>query len=176
MAGRVEYSGPRVCEAGRKMPPRRPLRFGACALIQALLLIVLVLPGSDAAEPVKSTVTAAVENGFARLIFLLSDDVESQVHVADSIIIINFDQPIDINVDRLAQGADGYIGAARRDPDGKAVRIALSRKVKVNSMAAGERLFVDLLPDSWTGLPPGLPRDVIEELARRAHDAEKIRQ
>ena len=40
-------------------------------------------------------------------------------------------------------------------------------------MAAGERLFVDLLPDGWTGLPPGLPRDVIEELARRARDAER---
>ena len=63
--------------------------------------------------------------------------------------------------------------AARRDPDGKAVRIALARKVTMNSIAAGERLFVDLMPDGWTGLPPGLPRDVIEELARRAREAER---
>jgi tetratricopeptide (TPR) repeat protein len=34
-------------------------------------------------------------------------------------------------------------------------------------------LFVDLLPDTWSGLPPGLPRDVIEELARRARVAER---
>ena len=119
--------------------------------------------------------SAVIQDGFARLIFLLSDDVESKVTVSGKIIIIGFDQPIDLGVDKLAQGAPGYIGAARRDPDGRAVRIALSRNVKVNSMAVGERLFVDLLPDSWTGLPPGLPRDVIEELARRAHDA-KIRQ
>jgi len=176
MAGRVEYSGLRAYDAGRKMPPRQSLRVVARLLLQTLLLIALALP-VPAAAAVKGTVTAAVENGFARLIFTMGDDVESQVHVFDSIIIINFDQPVDINVDRLAQGADGYIGAARRDPDGKAVRIALSRKAKVSSMAAGERLFVDLLPDGWTGLPPGLPRDVIEELARRAHDAEKkVRQ
>ena len=67
------------------------------------------------------------------------------------------------------------MSAARRDPDGKGIRIALARKVTMNSMAAGERLFVDLLPDTWTGLPPGLPRDVIEELARRAREAETKR-
>ncbi|MGE3148615.1 MAG: tetratricopeptide repeat protein, partial [Pseudorhodoplanes sp.] len=36
------------------------------------------------------------------------------------------------------------------------------------------RLFVDLLPDTWTALPPGLPKEVIEELARRAREAEKL--
>ncbi len=65
------------------------------------------------------------------------------------------------------------MSAARRDPDGKGIRIALARKVTMNSMAAGERLFVDLLPDTWIGLAPGLPRDVIDELARRAREAER---
>jgi tetratricopeptide (TPR) repeat protein len=54
------------------------------------------------------------------------------------------------------------------------VRIALMRKVRVNATPAAERLFVDLLPEGWTGLVPGLPRNVIEELARRARAAEKI--
>src|SRR5262249_57827826 len=34
-------------------------------------------------------------------------------------------------------------------------------------------LFVDLLPESWTGVPPGLPQEVVDELARRAREAEK---
>src|SRR5205085_3847306 len=54
-----------------------------------------------------------------------------------------------------------------------AVRLALNRRVTVNTMAAGEKLFVDLLPEGWTGLPPGLPQEVVEELARRAREAEK---
>src|SRR6185437_271006 len=41
-------------------------------------------------------------------------------------------------------------------------------------MSAGEKYFVDLLPDTWKGLPPGLPQDVVEALARRARDAEKL--
>ena len=32
-------------------------------------------------------------------------------------------------------------------------------------MTAGERIFVDLLPDSWTGPPPALPAEVVRELA-----------
>ena len=62
---------------------------------------------------------------------------------------------------------------AARSRTARAVRLALNRKVTVNTMAAGEKLFVDLLPEGWTGLPPGLPQEVVEELARRAREAEK---
>ena len=41
-------------------------------------------------------------------------------------------------------------------------------------MTAGEKFFVDLLPETWSGAPPSLPRDVIEELARRAREAERL--
>src|SRR5262249_41250453 len=43
----------------------------------------------------------------------------------------------------------------------------------VNTMAAGEQLFVDVLPEGWVGLPPSLPQEVIDELVRRAREAEK---
>ena len=63
--------------------------------------------------------------------------------------------------------------SARRDPDGSAIRLSLARRVTVNTMTAGERIFVDFLPDSWTGPPPSLPADVIRELAARARAAER---
>ena len=67
--------------------------------------------------------------------------------------------------------------AARVDPDGRGIRLGLGRKLTVNSMEAGEKLFIDLLPDGWTGLPPGLPQEVVDELAKRAWQAEKrVRQ
>src|SRR5262249_32935742 len=34
-------------------------------------------------------------------------------------------------------------------------------------------LFIDLLPEGWVGMPPGLPQDVVDKLAQRARDAEK---
>ena len=152
----------------------------ATALVAALATVVfgaLALPRPAAAQAVKAEVSVVVDNGYARLVFHLAEEVESQVRLTNNILAVSFARPVDIAVDRMNAGAAGHISAARRDPDGKAVRIALARKVTMNSMAVGERLFVDLLPDSWTGPPPGLPRDVIEELARRARDAErKLRQ
>ena len=40
-------------------------------------------------------------------------------------------------------------------------------------MTAGERMFIDLLPDAWTGPPPSLPQEVVRELAERARAAER---
>ena len=54
--------------------------------------------------------------------------------------------------------------------------MALERPVTVNTISAGEKLFVDLLPDSWNGLPPGLPQDVVDDLARRARAADLVLQ
>jgi hypothetical protein len=45
--------------------------------------------------------------------------------------------------------------------------------VTINTMSAGERTFIDLLPDGWTGPPPPLPVEVVRELAERARAAER---
>lgn len=142
-----------------------------CAgLIFAAFLISL---GPSHAQAVKGDATMTVAGGYARIVFKLAEDIDSDVSVAGTILVIRFKRPVDVPVESLVDSAPDYIGSARRDPDGSAIRLALSRKVKVNSMAAGERLFVDLLPDTWTGLPPGLPQEVVRELAERARSAER---
>jgi hypothetical protein len=45
--------------------------------------------------------------------------------------------------------------------------------VTINTMTAGERVFIDLLPDTWKGPPPPLPLEVIRELSKRARNAER---
>ena len=139
---------------------------------------MLALPWPAAAQqPVKGEVSATVENGFARIVITLNEDIESQVKAGNGIIVVTFKRPVDLVVERLNTNLAGIVSAARRDPDGRGIRIALARKVTVNSISAAERLFIDLLPEDWKGLPPGLPREVIEDLARRARDADqKVRQ
>nr|WP_299802994.1 tetratricopeptide repeat protein [Tardiphaga sp.] len=125
------------------------------------------------AQAVRGEATMAVTGGYARIVLKLAEDVESEVTQAGTILVIRFKRPVDVPVDALSDAAPEYIGSARRDPDGSAIRLALSRKVTVNSMAAGERIFIDLLPDNWKGLPPGLPQDVVRELSERARVAER---
>jgi len=146
----------------------------AFALGAMLLSLALAAPSSSRADPIRADLTVQVSGGYARLIFAFSGDVDASVRVAGNVLIISFAKPVLVSVDRLAAKAPDYVGAARRDPDGNAVRLALARKVTVNSMTAGEKFFVDLLPDGWVGQPPGLPQDVVEELARRAREAERL--
>jgi tetratricopeptide (TPR) repeat protein len=149
-----------------------------CAPVVAVLMslqIIFALSFSAGAQvhPLKGQVTVNTSGGYARLVFRFDEEPEAQVRLANGIVVINFKRPVEVAVDRISTNALDYVAVARRDPDGSAVRIALRRKVTINSMAAGERLFVDLLPESWTGVPPGLPQEVIEELAKRASEAEK---
>ena len=146
------------------------------SLAAGAILIGLALSASvpsRAADPVRGEATFSTSGGFARLLLKLAEDVGSEVTTAGSIIVIRFERPVNLSVDRLTEGAPDYVSSARRDPDGMAIRLSLARRVSVNTMSAGERTFIDLLPDSWTGPPPGLPIEVVRELAERARAAER---
>jgi tetratricopeptide (TPR) repeat protein len=138
-----------------------------------LLLLVSLFSGACQAQPVRGEASFSAAGGYARLVLKLDEDVDSDVSVAGSIVVIRFRRPVDINVDKLSDAVPAYVGSARRDPDGSAIRLSLARRVTVNAMTAGERIFVDLLPDNWSGLPPNLPQEVIRELAERARVAER---
>ena len=146
---------------------------GPSWLAAGLVLIGSTLSGACQAEPVKGEATLTVAGGFARLVFKLAEDVESEVDTAGTILVIKFKRPINIPIDRLYEAAPDYVTSARRDPDGSAIRLSLARKVSINTMTAGERVFIDMLPDNWKGQPPGLPSEVVRELSERARVAER---
>nr|QDP27038.1 tetratricopeptide repeat protein [Bradyrhizobium cosmicum] len=150
--------------------PSRHVR--KAATLAACLLIGFSAP-ARAADPVRGEAIFSSAGGFARLVIKLGEDVPSEVTTAGSILIIRFDRPVDVPVDRVPEGAPDYVNSARRDPDGGAIRLSLARRVTVNTMNAGERTFIDLLPDGWKGPPPSLPMDVVKELAERARVAER---
>ena len=64
------------------------------------------------------------------------DEIDADVKMANGILVVAFKAPVAVSVDRLYSNAVGYVSAARRDPDGKAIRMALSQKVTLNSMMA----------------------------------------
>jgi tetratricopeptide (TPR) repeat protein len=143
-----------------------------------LLAAILILIGSTCRgfcenDPVKGEASLWAAGGYARLVLKLADDVDSEVTTAGNILVIQFKHPVDIPVETIADALPDYVSSARRDPDGTAIRLSLARRVTVSTMSAGERIFVDLLPDSWVGAPPSLPSEVIRELSERARAAER---
>ena len=142
-------------------------------LATGLILFGLPAPALSQTDLVKGEATLAAAGGFARLTIKLAEDVDSQVTAAGSIVVIRFKRPVEIPVGRLSEALPDYISSARADPDGGAIRLSLARKVTVNTMTAGERIFVDFLPEGWSGQPPGLPQEVVRELSERARAAER---
>lgn len=121
----------------------------------------------------QAQLVASMENGYARLVFSFPEEVKTEVQLANNVLVIRFAKPQRISVESVQNEFKDFVQAARVDPDGAAVRIAFAHKIVVNTMEAGEKLFVDLLPESWVGLPPGLPQEVVDDLARRAREAER---
>jgi tetratricopeptide (TPR) repeat protein len=155
----------------RARPARAPAR--ALALLLAMLSLgIAPLAAAPRAKPVHATLTVTTTDGYARLLFSANEYIDASAKVESHILIIRFKEPIDVAVDRLPELAPEYIGTARRDPDGTAIRVALTADIAVNTMGAGEKVFVDLLPPNWNGPPPPMPMDVVNELAKRARDAE----
>ncbi len=129
------------------------------------------LPAPVQAQKRPSAFSVSTSGGFARIVIVFPGEAKAEAEIADGVLSIVVPRSIPLNVQRLPQHLAGYVLAASRDGD--TLRLALARKVTVNTMAAGEKLYVDLLPETWTGLPPGLPKEVIADLTRKARVAEK---
>jgi Tfp pilus assembly protein PilF len=139
----------------------------------ALVLCAWALPAAGQVALVKGDVKVSREKGFTRLAIRLAEEVPSKVTLNNTILIVSFARPVNVSVDMLNAVAPDIISAARRDPDGTAIRIALAHPFKMNAIPAAEWLFIDLLPEKWSGVLPGAPQVVVDELARRAREAEE---
>ena len=155
---------------------KRVAAFAVCALF--LLASAAPCAAQTAApSPIRGTVETKVTEGdyaYARIIIKLDAYDDVQAHISNNVLIVTFTKPVALTVDRLAEKISDYVGAARRDPDGRGIRAALAKNVRVNAVSVGEKIFIDLLPEPWSGPPPGLPQDVIEDLTRRARLADHL--
>jgi tetratricopeptide (TPR) repeat protein len=111
--------------------------------------------------------------GYGRIVLTMSKPLKVSVSINNGIGVIAFDAPVAISTERLQTQLPNYINTVRRDPDRRAIRLAMPRKYTVSKLEAGEKIFIDFLPENWVGPPPTVPNDVIQELARRAREAEQ---
>jgi tetratricopeptide (TPR) repeat protein len=161
------------CTAARSGTVNRAFGKRSLTCAASLLAALFLLCNPAAAQAIKGEATLTAPGKFARLVLKFERDVPTEAVVAGGILVIRFKTPVDVPVDKLSDALPDYVGSVRRDPDGTAIRMALVQKVNVNLMAAGERIFLDLLPEGWTGLPPSLPPEIVRELSDRALAAER---
>lgn len=114
----------------------------------------------------------AMRAGFGRLSFAFDEPVTTRVRVANGVVVIGFSQPVKLDPSRIAAELPNYVSVVRVDPDERGLRLALARPYRANLLEAGDKAFVDLLPENWTGQLPGLPPEVLAELTQRLRLAE----
>jgi len=142
--------------------------------IFALTLVVMPYRANAQVGYTAVDVQGSQSGGYGRLRLNFPNAPIYDIKSRPGVLIINFKDPVRLDVGKITRFVGGYISAARMDPDGKALRIALAQEARVNSRAAAEFLFLDFLPNDWNAAPPSLPEDVIQELARRAMEAERL--
>ncbi len=122
-------------------------------------------------DAAKGRVTAVKGEGFGRMMFSLDRLPKYTYDLAGTILVVKFAEKVNVNVGLVPEKLDSYISVARRDPDGRALRFALTGTYKVRITDVGANLFIDILPNSWVGMPPTLPKKVLQELSRAAEEA-----
>lgn len=148
-------------------------RSAAATLFRNGLLALIGLAAlAGEAFAAKGIVVASDMRGYGRVIFTFDKEVKAETQAFNSVLVVKFEEPVQLDLEKINQQLPNYISIARLDPDGRSVRLGLNARYRTDLKPAGERLYLDLLPQNWVGLPPALPAEVVQDLVRRARLAE----
>ena len=134
-------------------------RAGVAAQPMLAVLLWFVLSFAALADG-KVQVQATAEDGFGRLVIEFSGRMDLppyKINYDNNVLTVTFTDPVSLAMPDMSATLPQYLTIGRADPDGKGVRFGLRSAVTIHSMEAAEKLFIDLLPVSWQGLPPSLP-------------------
>lgn len=155
----VEYHGLRLS---------RSLAFGI-GLAALALAAGLETPALAAGANLRGQ---AMPAGFGRLSLTFDEPIQTRIRVSNGVLIVAFGGQVQVDVARIARELPNYVSVARVDPDGRGMRLALTQPYKANLIEAGDKAFIDLLPQNWSGVMPGPPAEALAELTERLRLAE----
>jgi tetratricopeptide (TPR) repeat protein len=152
------------------------LRRIRCFLLGAAIAVAAMGAASPnaVAQGAPATVKGAEERNFGRILLTLPKSQKVTARVANGVLVVSFTDPVAVSAERIVREMPSYVSVARVDPDGRGLRLALVGTFEPNVMEAGERVFIDLIPANWQGVLPGLPQEVVNEMAERLRRAETI--
>lgn len=113
-----------------------------------------------------------MQPGFGRLSLTFDEPTPTRIRVSNGVLVVAFGSSVKVDIAKIVRELPAYVSVARVDPDGRGMRLALTRPFRTNLIEAGERAFIDMLPENWTGLLPGPPPEVIAEMSERLRVAE----
>ena len=134
-------------------------------LLPSLLFALFLLPLLDgplraqeaAPAPRPDTVSVDRSAGYARIYFTFATPTPVTSSVADGVLTIRIGRPVNTTIDAFAEALGPYVSNGRRDRDGLTYRFALKMPVALHNSTQVNQTVVDLIPDTYKGIPPDLP-------------------
>jgi hypothetical protein len=112
---------------------------------------------APAKAPAKARVDIDTRSGYARLLFTFPRPTPVSASIADGVLTIRLGAPIGLEADAFLERLQGFVSTGRRDADGLAYRFAIAKALALHSSSVLNRTAIDLIPDSFKGVPPELP-------------------
>ncbi len=129
----------------------------ATACLAALLSST---PSQGAAAPSgeeRGTIAVNTASGYARLLFTYPRRSPVAASIADGVLTLRLGEPVNATVDSFTDALKGYVANGRRDADGLTYRFAVTRALALHTSSVLNKTVIDLVPDSFKGVPPDLP-------------------
>jgi tetratricopeptide (TPR) repeat protein len=101
--------------------------------------------------------TVDTTQGYARILFTFATPAPVTATVADGVVTIRLGRPVTTNIDTFTESLGPYVSGGRRDSDGLTYRFALRKPVSLHNSTQMNQTAVDLVPESFKGVPPDLP-------------------
>jgi hypothetical protein len=114
-------------------------------------------PPALAAVPKPDSVSVDTTQGYARILFTFAQATPVTASVADGILTLRLGHTVNINIDAFTESLGAYVTTGRSDRDGLTYRFGLKNPVALHNSTQVNQTAVDLVPDSFKGLPPDLP-------------------
>jgi hypothetical protein len=121
----------------------------------AALAALAILTAAGAARA--DSVSTSSGNGFARILFELDPVAHAKPVMGDGVLTLTFDRRIAVDPNALMQGLGAYVTSVRADSDGQTFRLALSQSARLHASTSGNKIAIDLAPQTFAGTPPDLP-------------------
>jgi hypothetical protein len=152
------------------------MRRGTRAVLSILVALVVSAPLAPvrAAPAPRDTVSVDKTAGYARILFTFQTAAPVTASVADGVLTIRLTRAVDTTIDRVTDALSTYVSNGRRDEDGLTYRFALSRPVALHTSTVLNKSVVDLVPDSYKGVPPDLPPAPPPVVKAEAVDVSKL--
>ncbi|MFD1302209.1 tetratricopeptide repeat protein [Methylobacterium marchantiae] len=109
---------------------------------------------------------------YGRISLTFDSAVPVKARMSGLVLLVSYGERSTSVPEKITAEMPDFVSMVRRDPDGTGLRIALQKPYRLNVQSAGEHVFIDLLPEDWSGLPPPLPPEIVAELVRRTQAAE----